>query len=82
MRIVLKVSSNNEYGDGECEFAVVDLTLDPAALALRRIGRLQEQKSLDPDIDETYYRRISRSSPLAQDSSNCSHRIFMAWSRS
>jgi hypothetical protein len=82
MRIVLKVSSNHEYCEGECEFALVDLTLDLAALALRRIGRLREQKSPDPDIDETYSRGISSCSPLAQDTSNCSHRIVMAWSRS
>jgi hypothetical protein len=55
MRIILKVSSNNEYCDGGCEFALVDLTPGLAALAMRRIIALREQKSLDPDIDETYY---------------------------
>ena len=55
MRIVLKVSSNNEYCDGGCEFALVDLTPELAALALGRIGTLREQKNLDPDIIETYY---------------------------
>ena len=55
MRITLKVSSGNEYCDGGCEFALVDLTPELAALALRRIAALKEQKSLDPDIDETYY---------------------------
>ena len=55
MRIVLKVSSNNEYCDGGCEFALVDLTPELAALALGRIATLREQKNLDPDIIETYY---------------------------
>jgi hypothetical protein len=55
MRIVLKVSSNNEYCDGGCEFALVDLTPELAALAMGRIAILREQKSLDPDIIETYY---------------------------
>jgi hypothetical protein len=55
MRIVLKVWGSNEYCDGGCEFARVDLTPELAALALGRIAVLREQKSLDPDIDETYY---------------------------
>jgi hypothetical protein len=55
MRIILKVSSCNEHCDGGCEFALVDLTPELAALALQRIVMLREQKSLDPDIDETYY---------------------------
>jgi hypothetical protein len=55
MRIALKVSSSNEYCDGGCEFALVDLTPELATLALRRIATLREQKNLDPDIDETYY---------------------------
>lgn len=55
MRIVLKVSSSNKYCDGGCEFALADLTPELAALALQRIAALREQKSLDPDIDETYY---------------------------
>jgi hypothetical protein len=55
MRIILKVSSNNEYCDGGCEFALVDLTPELAALALQRIATLREQKNLDPDIIETYY---------------------------
>ncbi|MGD0324185.1 MAG: hypothetical protein ABSD45_10665 [Terriglobia bacterium] len=55
MRIVLRVSSNNEYCNGGCEFALVDLTPELAELALGRIATLREQKSLDPDVDETYY---------------------------
>jgi hypothetical protein len=55
MRIVLKVSSHNEYCNGGCEFALVDLTPELATLALGRIAVLREQKNLDPDIDETYY---------------------------
>ena len=54
-RIVLKVTSSNEHCDGGCELALVDLSPELAALALRRIAVLREQKSLDPDIDETYY---------------------------
>jgi hypothetical protein len=55
MRIILKISSSNEYCDGGCEFALVDLTPELAALALQRIAALREQKSLDPNIDETSY---------------------------
>jgi len=55
MRIVLKVTSRNEYCDGECEYALVDLTPDLATLALGRIAALREQKILDPNVDEVYY---------------------------
>jgi hypothetical protein len=55
MRILLKVTSSNEYCDGGCEFALVDLTPDLASLALRRIAALREQKILDPNVDEVYY---------------------------
>jgi len=55
VRIIVKVSSNNEYCDGGCEFALVDLTPELAALALGRIATLREQKNLDPDIIATYY---------------------------
>ena len=55
MRIALKVTSSNEYSNGGCEFALLDLTPEIAALALRRIRTLREQKNLDPDIDETYF---------------------------
>ena len=55
MKVVLKVSSNNEHCDGGCELALVDLTPEVAATSLQRIAVLREQKSLDPDIDETYY---------------------------
>jgi hypothetical protein len=55
MRIVLKVTSSNEYCDGGCEFALVDLTHELATLALRRIAVLRELKVFDPDILETYY---------------------------
>jgi len=43
MRIVLRVSSNNEHCDGGCEFALVDLTPELAALALPRIDTLREE---------------------------------------
>jgi hypothetical protein len=55
MKVVLRVSSSNEHCDGGCEFALVDLTPQLGATALRRIAVLREQKSLDPDVDETYY---------------------------
>ena len=55
MKVVLRVSSNNEHCDGGCELALVDLSPELADLALRRIAVLREQKNLDPDIDETYY---------------------------
>lgn len=55
MRVALKVSSSNEHWDGGCEFALVEVTPELAALAVRRITALRAQKSADPDIDETYY---------------------------
>ena len=55
MRLILKVTSSNEYNDGGCEYALVDLTPELAALALQRIATLREQKILDPNIDEVYY---------------------------
>jgi hypothetical protein len=55
MKLVLRVSSNNEHCDGGCELALVELTPQLAAMALRRIAVLREQKNLDPDVDETYY---------------------------
>jgi hypothetical protein len=55
MKLVLKVSSNNEHCDGGCELALVNLSPELAALALRRMVVLREQKCLDPDVDETYY---------------------------
>ncbi len=55
MRIILKVSSSNEHCNGGCEFALLDLTPELARLAVARIATLREQKSLDPDIEETYY---------------------------
>ena len=50
MKLVLKVSSNNEHCDGGCELALVDLSPELAALALRRMVVLREQKCLDPDV--------------------------------
>jgi hypothetical protein len=55
MRIILKVSSSNEHCNGGCEFALLDLTPELARLAVGRIATLREQKSLDPDIEETHY---------------------------
>lgn len=55
MPIILNVWSNNPFNNGGCDFAVVELTLELARLALRRIATLCEQKSLDPSVYETYY---------------------------
>ena len=55
MHILLKVTSSNEYCDGGCDFALVHLTPELAALALQRIAALRDQKALDPNIVETYY---------------------------
>jgi hypothetical protein len=55
MRVTLRVSSSNETWDGDCEFALVEVTPGLTALALRRITALRAYKSADPDIDETYY---------------------------
>jgi hypothetical protein len=55
MRVALKVSSSYEHCDGGCEFALVEITPESAALALRRIAALRAEKSVDPEIDEAYY---------------------------
>jgi len=55
MHIVLKVTSSNEYCDGGCEFALVDLNGRLSALALQRIAALRDQMTLDPNIDQTSY---------------------------
>ena len=55
MRIAFMATSSNEYGNGGCDFALVDLTPELAALALRGITVLREQKALDPNIEETCY---------------------------
>jgi hypothetical protein len=55
VKILLKVSSSNEHWDSDCELALVELTAELAGLALQRIAALREQKSADPDIDESYY---------------------------
>ena len=55
MRLLLKVTSGNEYDDGGCEYALVELTPDLATLALGRIAALREQRILDPNVDEVCY---------------------------
>jgi hypothetical protein len=55
VRVVLKVTSSNENCNGGCEYALLDLTPELATLAVRRIAVLNEQKNLDPDLDETHY---------------------------
>ena len=55
MRVASRVSSSNEHWDGGCDFALVDVTQELAALAPPRIIILRAQKSADPDVDETYY---------------------------
>ena len=55
MKLILRVSSSNEYCDGGCEYAAVDLTRDLANIALRRIQVLKEQKKSDELVYETYY---------------------------
>ena len=55
MRVILKVTSGNEHYSGGCEYALLDLAPELAALALRRIAVLKELEKLDPQIDETHY---------------------------
>jgi hypothetical protein len=55
MRVALGVSSSYEHWDGGCEFALIEVTPELAALALRRIAALRAQKPVDPDIDEAFY---------------------------
>jgi hypothetical protein len=55
MKLLLRVSSSNEYCDGGCEYAAVELTRELASLALRRIEVLKEHKKTDELVYETYY---------------------------
>ncbi|MHB8655717.1 MAG: hypothetical protein ACYDA9_17775 [Terriglobia bacterium] len=55
MKLILRVSSSNEYYDGGCEYAAVELTRELAHLALRRIEVLKEHKKTDELVYETYY---------------------------
>ena len=55
MKIVLTATSSNENDSGGCDCVLIDLTAEIAALALRRIEVLRDQKRLDPEIDEIYY---------------------------
>lgn len=55
MKLILRVSSSNEYCHGGCEYAVVDLTRPLANVALRRIQALKEHKKNDELVYETYY---------------------------
>src|SRR5579859_3226262 len=55
MKLILRVSSSNEYCDGGCEYAAVELTRELASLALRRIEALKEGKKTDELVYETYY---------------------------
>lgn len=55
MKFLLRVSSSNQYCDGGCEFALVELTRGLANVALRRIEILKDQKKVDESIYETYY---------------------------
>src|SRR5579863_3628910 len=55
MKLILRVSSSNEYCDGGCEYAALDLTRELARLALRRIQVLKEHKKNDEMVYETYY---------------------------
>ena len=55
MKLILRVSSSNEYCDGGCEYAALDLMRELASLALRRIEVLKEHKKTDELVYETYY---------------------------
>jgi hypothetical protein len=55
MRVVLKVWSGNPNWDGRCDYAMVDLTPEFAALALGRIGTVREQQATDPELNESYF---------------------------
>src|SRR5579859_7180322 len=55
MKLILRVSSSNEYCDGGCEYAALDLMRELADLALRRIQVLKEHKKTDELVYETYY---------------------------
>jgi len=52
MRVVLKIWSGNPNWDGGCDYAMVDLTPEVAALALGRIGTVREQQATDPELNK------------------------------
>jgi hypothetical protein len=53
--VVLKIWSGNPNWDGGCDYAMVDLTPEVAALALGRIGTVREQQATDPELNESYF---------------------------
>ncbi|HTS59272.1 MAG TPA: hypothetical protein VMH03_17135 [Terriglobales bacterium] len=55
MKLIMKVSSRNEYDEGGCVLASIHLTQDLAELALRRIDGLCALQNQDPRADEIYY---------------------------
>ena len=55
MKLILRVSSSNQYCDGGCEFTSIDLTRELANIALRRIKVLKDHKKVDESIYGTYY---------------------------
>ena len=55
MRVVLKIWSGNPNRDGGCDYAMVDLTPELAALALGRIGTVRQQQATDPELEESYF---------------------------
>jgi hypothetical protein len=55
VRVVLKVSSGSPHWNGDCDYAIVDLVPEVAALALRRIGAPREQQAADPQLNESYF---------------------------
>ena len=55
MPVILKVWSSNPFNNRGCDLAIVELDQELATLALRRITRFCEEKSLDACVYETYY---------------------------
>jgi len=55
VKLLLRVLSSNQYCDGGCEFASIDLTGELAKIALRRIQVLKDHKKIDGSIYEIYY---------------------------
>lgn len=55
MRIFLRTFSTNEDWNGDCDYAVVDVTPELAAIALRRVNRLNRIQAKDDPLVEMYY---------------------------
>jgi len=54
MKLISTVSSDHDDTFG-CDYALIDLDVNLAQLALRRVAALKAEKPRDPNLDEMYF---------------------------